>query len=126
MFEGLISQSGAISMLPSVTLGPMVLVDMTTSGSRSQCCYLEKWRRSHKRFQRIFTSDADFELQVRIQIGEGSLRNIHILAMSTDFRSGVAESAGWAAEKVGKEAFGELDGTEEKRPKQSSGQVVRR
>ena len=46
--------------------------------------------------------------------------------MSTDFRSGVAESAGWAAEKVGKEAFGEFDETEEKRPKQSSGQVVRR
>ena len=71
-------------------------------------------------------SDAYFELQVRIQIGEGILRNLHILAMSTDFRSGVAESAGWAAEKVGKEAFGEFDETEEKRPKQSSGQVVRR
>ena len=67
-----------------------------------------------------------FELEVRIQIGEGSLRNFHILAISTDFRSGVAESAGWAAEKVGKEVFGEFDGTEEKRPKQSSGQVVRR
>ena len=63
------------------------------------------------------------ELQVRIQ---GSLRDLHILAISTDFRSGVAESAGWAAEKVGKEVFGEFDGTEEKRPKQSSGQVVRR
>ena len=46
--------------------------------------------------------------------------------MRTDFRSGEAESAGWETEKVGKEAFGEFDGTEEKRPKQSSGQVVRR
>ena len=58
--------------------------------------------------------------------GEGSVRKLDILAISTDFRSGVAESAGWAAEKVGKEVFGEFDGTEEKRPKQSSGQVVRR
>ena len=61
-----------------------------------------------------------------MQIGEGSLRKLDILAISNDFRSGVAESAGWAAEKVGKEVFGEFDGTEEKRPKQSSGQVVRR
>lgn len=48
------------------------------------------------------------------------------MAMSTDFRSGEAESAGRAVENVGMEAFGEFGGVEEKRPKQSSGQVVRR
>ena len=46
--------------------------------------------------------------------------------MSTDFRSGEAESARWAVTKVGMDAFGELGWVEEKRPKQSSGQVVRR
>ena len=46
--------------------------------------------------------------------------------MSTDFRSGELESAGRAAWYVGMEVFGEFGGVEEKRPKQSSGQVVRR
>lgn len=54
------------------------------------------------------------------------LRNSDVLAMSTDFRSGDKDSVGRAVEYVGVEAFGEFGGVEEKRPKQSSGQVVRR
>lgn len=46
--------------------------------------------------------------------------------MSTDFIAGEAESAGRAVGYVGMEAFGEFEGVEEKRPRQSSGQVVRR
>lgn len=51
-----------------------------------------------------------------------------IMAMRTDFRSGVVLSAGWAVEWVG---VGVLVGSGgvavvEKRPRQSSGQVERR
>ena len=49
-----------------------------------------------------------------------------IMAMSTDLMSGEAESAGRAVGYVGVEVFGEFGGVVEKRPKQSSGQVVRR
>ena len=72
------------------------------------------------------TFHASLISQTRVQVREGSLRNVDILAISTDFRSGEAESAGWAAENVGMKALGEVGGVEEKRPKQSSGQVVRR
>ena len=50
-------------------------------------------------------------------------QEVDVLAMSTDFKSGEAESAGRAVWYV-TEAFGEFGGVEKKRPKQSSGQVV--
>lgn len=72
------------------------------------------------------TLDTCLRIQTEAQIRKELLRNLDVLAMSTDFRSGEAESAGRAVENVGMEAFGEFGGVEEKRPKQSSGQVVRR
>ena len=42
VFEGFISQPGATFMLSSVTVGAMVLVDMTTSRVWSQCCFFEE------------------------------------------------------------------------------------
>ena len=67
---------------------------------------------------------------LRIQTGEKNveepLRNIDLLAMSTDFRSGEVESAGRAVGYVGMKVFGDSAGVEEKRPKHSSGQVERR
>ena len=44
MFEDLVSQSGAMSMLSSVTVGPRVLVDMTTSFLSCQCCFDKEWK----------------------------------------------------------------------------------
>ena len=71
-----------------------------------------------------------FDVRFRNVIGgtdqKESLRNEDVLAMSTDFRWGEAESAERAVGYVGMEALGEFEGVEEKRPKQSSGQVVRR
>lgn len=72
------------------------------------------------------TLDICLGIQTGVQIRREWLQNLDVLAMSTDLMSGEAESAGRAEEYVGKEAFGELGGVEEKRPKQSSGQVVRR
>lgn len=53
-------------------------------------------------------------------------QNLDILAMSADFRSEQFESAGRAVAYVGMEAFGEFGEVEEKKPRQSSGQVVKR
>lgn len=49
VFEGSVSQLGDTSMLSSVTVGLMVLVDMTTSGLRSQCCFFEMRELTTKR-----------------------------------------------------------------------------
>lgn len=64
--------------------------------------------------------------QIGVQFRKESLRKLDVLAMSTDFRSGEAEHVGRAVGYVGMEAFGESGRVEEKRPKQSSGHVVRR
>lgn len=113
-------------MLSSVTVWPIVFVDMTTSIFQSQCGFLENWKRGHKDINENVTLDARLISQARVQVREGSLWKLDILAISTDFRSGKAESAGWAVENVGMEALGEVGRVEEKRPKQTSGQVLRR
>lgn len=48
------------------------------------------------------------------------------MAMRTDFRLGEAESAGFADEYVGISSVDGGDDVEEKRPRQSSGQLDRR
>ena len=114
-------------MLSSVTVGLMVFVDMTTSCIRSQCYFLEKWKLGRRKTSRstiVLTHALGNPKQG--QNREELLRNLDVLAMSTDFKSGELESAGRAVGYVGMEAFGESGGVEEKRPKQSSGHVVRR
>lgn len=73
LFVGLISQSGFMSMLSSVTIWPMVFVDITTSSFQSQCGFLENWKRGHKDINEHITLDARLISQTRVQVREGSL-----------------------------------------------------